>query len=64
MDVLEKRIAALEGGVAAVATSSGQSAQLLAIAALASVGDNIVSTSHLYGGEKLTCKAETFLIPL
>lgn len=50
VDVLEKRIAALEGGVAAVATASGQSAQLLAIAALASVGDNIVSTSHLYGG--------------
>ena len=44
VDVFEKRIAALEGGAAAVATSSGQSAQLLAIAALASTGDNIVST--------------------
>ncbi|KAI8835833.1 O-acetylhomoserine/O-acetylserine sulfhydrylase [Chytriomyces cf. hyalinus JEL632] len=49
-DVFEKRIAALEGGVAAVATASGQAAQFLAIANLASVGDNIVSTSYLYGG--------------
>lgn len=48
--MLEKRIAALEGGVAAVATSSGQAAQFLAIAALAHAGDNIVSTSNLYGG--------------
>lgn len=50
VDVFEKRIAALEGGVAAVATSSGQAAQFLAIAALAQAGDNIVSTSNLYGG--------------
>lgn len=49
-DVFEKRIAALEGGVAAVATSSGQSAQLLAILNIANAGDNIVSTSFLYGG--------------
>jgi len=49
-DVFEKRIAALEGGVAAVATSSGQSAQLLALTTLAQAGDNIVSSSHLYGG--------------
>ncbi|KAJ3412869.1 Homocysteine synthase [Chytridiales sp. JEL 0842] len=49
-DVFEKRIAALEGGVAAVATSSGQAAQFLAIANLAAAGDNIVSTSYLYGG--------------
>jgi O-acetylhomoserine/O-acetylserine sulfhydrylase len=49
-DVFEKRIAALEGGVAAVATSSGQSAQLLTITTLAQAGDNIVSTSYLYGG--------------
>ncbi|CAA7261268.1 unnamed protein product [Cyclocybe aegerita] len=48
--VFEDRIAALEGGVAAVATSSGQAAQFLAIAAIAGVGDNIVSTSYLYGG--------------
>ncbi|KAI1298649.1 Cys/Met metabolism PLP-dependent enzyme-domain-containing protein [Xylaria venustula] len=50
VDVFEKRIAALEGGVAALATSSGQAAQFIAITALASVGDNIVSTSNLYGG--------------
>ena len=49
-DVFEKRMAALEGGVAAVATSSGQAAQLLAITTLAQAGDNIVSTSYLYGG--------------
>ena len=49
-DVFEQRIAALEGGVAAVATASGQSAQLLAITNLAQAGDNIVSTSLLYGG--------------
>ncbi|RMZ87941.1 hypothetical protein DV736_g4829, partial [Chaetothyriales sp. CBS 134916] len=49
-DVFEKRIAALEGGVGAVATSSGQAAQFLAIAALAHAGDNIISTSNLYGG--------------
>ncbi|KAL0948372.1 hypothetical protein HGRIS_010954 [Hohenbuehelia grisea] len=50
VDVFEKRIAALEGGAAAVATSSGQAAQFLAVAAIAGVGDNIVSTSYLYGG--------------
>ncbi|KAK3072969.1 hypothetical protein LTS18_014529, partial [Coniosporium uncinatum] len=50
IDVFEKRIAALEGGVAAVAASSGQAAQFMAIAALAHAGDNIVSTSNLYGG--------------
>jgi O-acetylhomoserine (thiol)-lyase len=49
-DVFEQRIAALEGGVAAVATSSGQAAQFLAITNLAQAGDNIVSTSYLYGG--------------
>lgn len=49
-DVFEQRIAALEGGVAAVATSSGQSAQLTAITTLAQAGDNIVSASYLYGG--------------
>ena len=43
-------MAALEGGVAAVAASSGQSAQFMAISALCSAGDNIVSTSYLYGG--------------
>ncbi|MCJ1477345.1 Homocysteine synthase [Lambiella insularis] len=50
VDVFEKRVAALEGGVAAVAASSGQAAQFMTIAALAHVGDNIVSTSNLYGG--------------
>lgn len=49
-DVFEQRIAALEGGVAAVATASGQAAQLTTITMLASAGDNIVSTSYLYGG--------------
>ena len=49
-DVFEKRIAALEGGVAAVATSSGQAAQLLAITTIAQAGDNIVASSNLYGG--------------
>ncbi len=49
-DVFEQRIAALEGGLAAVATSSGQAAQLLALTTLAQAGDQIVSTSYLYGG--------------
>ncbi|ODV87303.1 hypothetical protein CANARDRAFT_26711 [[Candida] arabinofermentans NRRL YB-2248] len=49
-DVFEKRLAALEHGSAAVATSSGQAAQMLAITALAHAGDNVVSTSFLYGG--------------
>lgn len=50
VDVFEKRIAALEGGVAALAASSGQSAQFIAINTLAHSGDNIVSTTNLYGG--------------
>jgi len=49
-DVFEKRIAALEGGAAAVATASGQSAEFMTIATIAEAGDNIVSTSFLYGG--------------
>ncbi|SEQ31615.1 O-acetylhomoserine sulfhydrylase [Solimonas aquatica] len=49
-DVFEQRIAALEGGVAAVATSSGQAAQFLALSTIAQAGDDIVSTSYLYGG--------------
>ncbi|MFA6977951.1 MAG: O-acetylhomoserine aminocarboxypropyltransferase/cysteine synthase [Ignavibacteriaceae bacterium] len=49
-DVFEKRVAALEGGVAGLATSSGQAAQLLAITTIAQAGENIVSTSLLYGG--------------
>ncbi len=49
-DVFEKRIAALEGGVVALATASGQAAEHLTITTLAQAGDNIVSTSYLYGG--------------
>lgn len=49
-DVFEKRIAALEGGVAAVATSSGQAAQFLALSNILQAGDNFVTTSYLYGG--------------
>ncbi|OJJ20363.1 O-acetylhomoserine aminocarboxypropyltransferase [marine bacterium AO1-C] len=49
-DVFEKRVAALEGGVAALATASGQSAQFLALNNILQAGDNFVSTSFLYGG--------------
>ncbi len=49
-DVLEKRIALLEGGVAALAMASGQAAETLAILNLARAGDEIVSTTSLYGG--------------
>ena len=49
-DVFEQRIAALEGGVAAVATSSGQASQFLAITNIMGAGDNFVTTSFLYGG--------------
>lgn len=49
-DVFERRIADLEGGVAAVATSSGQSAETLAILNLAQAGDSLVSSQSLYGG--------------
>ncbi|KAH0580479.1 hypothetical protein H2248_001978 [Termitomyces sp. 'cryptogamus'] len=48
--VFEKRMALLEGGVQALATSSGQAAQLLAILNVAGTGDNFVSSSFLYGG--------------
>ncbi|KAJ7641220.1 Cys/Met metabolism PLP-dependent enzyme-domain-containing protein [Roridomyces roridus] len=50
VDVFEKRMAALEGGAAAVATASGHSAQFLTISCLARPGQNIVASSHLYGG--------------
>ena len=50
LDVLEKRIAALEGGTAAVAVASGQAAETLALLNLAGAGDEIVSSSSLYGG--------------
>ena len=49
-DVFEKRIAALEGGAAALATASGQAAETLTIMTLARNGDEIVSTTSLYGG--------------
>jgi O-acetylhomoserine (thiol)-lyase len=49
-DVLEKRIAALEGGVGALAFASGQAAETMAILNLAGAGDEIVSTTSLYGG--------------
>jgi O-acetylhomoserine (thiol)-lyase len=50
VDVLEQRIAALEGGVAALALASGQAASAFAVQNLARVGDNIVSSTDLYGG--------------
>ncbi|MBE0693074.1 MAG: PLP-dependent transferase [Aquamicrobium sp.] len=50
VDVLEKRVAALEGGVGALAVSSGQAASALALQNLARAGDNVVSSTDLYGG--------------
>lgn len=49
-DVFEKRIAALEGGVAAVAVASGQAAQFIALNNILEAGDNFVTSPHLYGG--------------
>jgi O-acetylhomoserine (thiol)-lyase len=49
-DVFEKRIAALEGGVGALATASGQAAEFLALINIANAGDEIVSSASLYGG--------------
>jgi len=49
-DVFEKRIAALEGGIAALAVASGQAAQFIALNNILEVGDSIVSSSHIYGG--------------
>ena len=49
-DVVEKRIAALEGGAAGLALASGQAAETLALTTLAAAGDEIVSTTSLYGG--------------
>ena len=49
-DVLAKRIAALEGGVAAILTSSGQAASTFAILNLCNAGDHVVSAAHIYGG--------------
>src|SRR5580698_9105290 len=49
-DVFEQRLAALEGGVAALATGSGQAAQFLALNNILQVGDNFVASTYLYGG--------------
>lgn len=49
-DVFEKRIAALEGGVAALAVGSGHAAQFIAINNITTVGDNFITSSYLYGG--------------
>src|SRR5689334_692560 len=49
-DVLEKRIAALDGGVAALALASGQASQFLALNNILQVGDNFVTSPFLYGG--------------
>ena len=49
-DVLEKRVASLEGGVAALAVASGQAAQFVALTSLMEAGDHLVSSSTLYGG--------------
>ena len=59
VDIFEKRMAQMEGGVAAVATASGQAAMTSAIMALAGAGDHIVASSHLYGGT-YTLFAATF----
>lgn len=50
VEIFERRMAALEGGIAAVATASGQAAQFLALATLCEAGDNVVSSTALYGG--------------
>lgn len=49
-DVFEKRVAALEGGIAALAVASGQAAQFIALNNILQAGDNFISSSHLYGG--------------
>ena len=56
---LEERIASLEGGLGAVATSSGQAAEFLTFATLAGAGDHIVSSSAVYGGTVLLRRART-----
>lgn len=62
-DVFEKRIAALEGGAAGLAVASGQSAQAIALLSLAQAGDNIVSTTLLYGGTYNQFKVRSLLSP-
>jgi len=59
-DAFEQRLAALEGGIGALATSSGQAAETLTVLTLCDTGDEIISSSALYGGTyTLFCKAET-----
>ena len=55
-DVFEQRVAALEGGVAALATGSGQAAQFIALNNIMQAGDNFVTSSHLYGGTYIQFK--------
>lgn len=57
-DVFEKRIAALEGGLAALAVSSGQAAQFIALNNILQAGDNFVSTRNLYGGTYIQFKVQ------
>jgi O-acetylhomoserine/O-acetylserine sulfhydrylase len=57
-DVFEKRIAALEGGVAALAVSSGQAAQFLALTNILQAGDNFIASPNLYGGTYNQFKAK------
>jgi O-acetylhomoserine/O-acetylserine sulfhydrylase len=49
-DVFEKRVAALEGGVAGLAVASGQASQFIALSNILQAGENFVTSSHLYGG--------------
>ena len=49
-DIIEKRLSALEGGAAALVTASGQSAEFTTIAAIAKDGDNVITSSFIYGG--------------
>jgi len=57
--VFEQRMAALEGGIGGLATSSGQAAQFTAILNICEAGDNIVSSSYLYGGSFIQFKVFT-----
>lgn len=57
-DVFEKRVAALEGGASALATASGHSAQFIALNNILSVGDNFVTSPHLYGGSHNQFKSQ------
>ncbi len=63
VDVLEKRVAALEGGVAACAVGSGQAASAMCIQNLAQAGDNIVASTDLYGGTVNLFNGETLPNP-